>query len=125
MGGRSRDPEDLSYWGYPARCHKNTDGNLVPLEGSLPDVVIQFSWKNTVQYEFHAFNDIMNRALEKDHAPVATTRPTLGGYLIKVRFSRKRTLQGAIKGRNTQVDDALDPNNLNAVHWRYVPGGPD
>jgi hypothetical protein len=62
------------------------------------------------------------------------------GYLIKVKFSRKRRLEGAIKGSETQdmvgldiyrlphgttIADARDPNNPNASHWYYVPGGPE
>jgi hypothetical protein len=43
--GRSREP-DLSYWGYP-RCAKNWLGDLVPVFGSVPDVIIQFSWRNS------------------------------------------------------------------------------
>lgn len=138
--GRSRDP-DLSYWGYPI-CQRDKHGFLKPvgnMKGCVPDVIIQFSWKNKAQYEEDAIDDMMNRALEEDCGATSTTRPTLG-YLIKVRFSRKRTLPGAIKGSNTQdiegldiyrlphgttIDDARDPNNPNASHWGYVPGGPE
>jgi hypothetical protein len=135
--GRSRDL-DLSYWGYP-RCTRDPMGNLVPADGSVPDVIIQFSWKNPQNYEADAINDMMNRALEEDHGALSTTRPTLG-YLIKVKFSKKRTLQAAIKGSTTQdmdgldiyrlphgttLTDALNPNNLNASHYYYEPGGPE
>ena len=133
--GRSRDP-DLSFWGYP-RCVRDHKGRLRPVPGSVPDVIIQFSWQNKAQYEEDAINDMMNRALDEDHGSMSAILPTLG-YLIKVRFSRKRTLPGAIKGSKTQdmegldiyrlshgttVADARDPNNSNAQHWRYVPGG--
>jgi hypothetical protein len=65
--GRSRDP-DLSYWGYP-HCIKRDDGSLKPTtSGSIPDVVIQFSWKNTYVYEVAAINDMMNRGLEEAHS---------------------------------------------------------
>lgn len=133
--GKSRDP-DLSFWGYP-RCNPSLEEPENP--GSIPDVVIQFSWQNKQWYEEDAINDMMNRGLDEDHGSPSTTRPVLG-YLIKVRFSKKRTLAGAIKGSKTQdmegleiyklshgttVADALDPSNPNAEHWQYTRGGPE
>ena len=136
--GKSRDP-DLSYWGYP-RCSTKKNGSLkLTDEGSIPDVIIQFSWQNRMSYEVEAMDDMMNRGLEKDHGTLSTTRPTLG-YLVKVRFSKKRTLAGAIKGSKTQdmvgldiyrlshgttIADAHNVNNPNAEVWHYAPGGPD
>lgn len=135
QGGRSRDP-DLSFWGYP-RCIRDDIGNLRPIAGSIPDAIIQFSWKNTKKYEENAINDMMNLALERRRGDLSTTRPTVG-YLIKVRFSRKRKLQGAIMGSQTQdmagldihrlthgttIADARDPNNPHAQHWQFEPGG--
>ena len=44
QNGGARKP-DFSYWGYP-RCRFNK-GTLVPKkDGLIPDVVIQFSWRN-------------------------------------------------------------------------------
>jgi hypothetical protein len=115
------------------------EGDLQPVAGSVPDVIIQFSWRNTQRYEEDAINDMMNLALVKQRGSKSTTRPTLG-YLIKVKFSRKRTLEGAIKGSATQdmvgldiyrlphgttIADARDPNNPKASHWHYVPEGPE
>jgi hypothetical protein len=136
--GKSRDP-DLSYWGYP-RCIKRDNGTLQPNDtGSIPDVIIQFSWQNRKQYEVDAINDMMNRGLESDHGAPSATRPTLG-YLVKVRFSKKRTLAGAIKGSKTQdiegldiyrlphgttIADAQNVNNTDAELWHYTPGGPE
>ena len=139
--GRSRDP-DISYWGYP-RCRKDpSTGVLEPINlglGPIPDVVIQFSWQNKKAYEESAIDDMMNRGLEHDHGAPSATCPALG-YLIKARFSKKRTLPSAIKGSKTQdmegldiyrlshgttIADACDPNNPNAEHWRYVAGGPE
>ena len=133
--GRSRDP-DLSYWGYP-RCVCDKKGNLHPIWGTVPDVIIQFSWKNTRKYEIDAINDIMNKAKEDQSAGAASlTRPRLG-YLIKVRFSKKRKLVGG--NLETQdmvgldiyriphgatVRNAIDQTN-NAQHWRYEPGDPE
>jgi hypothetical protein len=134
---RSRDP-DLSYWGYP-RCAVNAKGDLQPVDGSVPDVIIQFSWRNTQRYEEDAINDMMNFALDEERGSISTTRPTLG-YLIKVKFSKKRTLEVSINGSKTQdmegldiyrlphgttIAEARDPNNPNASHWHYVPGGPE
>lgn len=135
---RSRDP-DLSYWGYP-RCSKKKSGSLKPTdEGSIPDVVVQFSWKNQMKYEKEAIDDMMTKGLEHDHGALSTSRPTLG-YLIKVKFSKKRNLPGAIKGSKTQdmeglavyrlphgttTADAHDVNNPNARVWDYFPGGPE
>lgn len=139
--GRSSYP-DISYWGYPRCCKHQGTGILVPIDcvqGSMPDVIIQFSWQNKKSYEEKAINDIMIRGLEKDHGAPSTILPRLG-YLIKVRFSKKRTLANAIKGSKTQdlegldiyrlphgttVADAHDTANSNAVLWRYVAGGPE
>lgn len=80
----SREP-DLSYWGYP-RCSKKRSGSLTPTDdGSIPDVIVQFSWKNQKKYEKEAINDMMTKGLEHDNGALSTYRPTLG-YLIKVRF---------------------------------------
>ena len=105
--------------------------------GSVPDVVIQFSWQNKYKYEEGAIDDMMNRALEKDHGALSTTCPTLG-YLIKVKFSKKRTLPGADKKTQDMegldifrlphgmtIADACDPNNPNASLYHYVPTGPE
>jgi hypothetical protein len=135
--GKSRDP-DLSYWGYP-RCSRNKVGVWVPaVRGSIPDVVIQFSWKNNQSYEEDAIDDMMNRGLEKDSGAPSTTRPAVG-YLIKAKFSKKRTLAGAIKGSKTQdmvgldiyrlphgttITDAKNTTN-GAEKWTYSPGGQD
>lgn len=136
--GKSRHP-DLSYWGYP-RCSANDDGPLFPANrGSIPDVIIQFSWKNTRGYEEDAIDDMMNNGLEKDHGPLSMTHPRVG-YLIKVKFSKKRTLAGAIKGSRTQdlaglrifrlkhgttINDAESGSSPDAEAWDYFPGGPE
>jgi hypothetical protein len=77
--------------------------------------------------------------LEKYHGALSTTCPTLG-YLVKVRFSRKRTLVEAIKGskiqdivgldiyrlpHGTTIADAHNVNNPDAEMWHYTPGGPE
>ena len=109
------------------------------MPGSLPHVVIQFSWKNPQKYEDDAIDDMMNRAIEEDSGVLSTTLPTLG-YLMKVKFSKKRTLQGGKKGSKTQdmegldiyrlphgttIADARDPDNPNASLYHYVPTGPE
>ena len=133
--GRSRDP-DISYWGYP-RCSKDPSmpGALCPTTMSIPDVVINFSWKNTESYEEEAIDDMMNRGLEQRNGTLSTDLPRLG-YLIKVRFSKKRS-QGSntrdiMEGldiyrltHGTTVADARDPNNSSADHWCYLVEGPD
>jgi hypothetical protein len=135
--GKSRDP-DLSYWGYP-RCSRTKLGNLMPtVRGSVPDVVIEFSWKNNQSYEEEKIDDMMNRSREVDGGPLSTIRPTVG-YLIKAKFSKKRTLAGAIKGSKTQdltglyiyrlphgttITDAKNATN-GAEKWTYLPEGPD
>ena len=140
--GASRDP-DVSLWGYP-RCSKKPESKqLRPTNdglGPIPDVVIQPSWQNKKSYEEDAINDMMNQGLEAENGVLSTTSPKLG-YLIKVRFSKKRKLSNAsVRGAQTQdlegldiyrlthgttISDACDPNNPNADHWRYVPGGPE
>jgi len=113
---------------------------LRPTDRSIPDVVINFSWKNPRSYEEEAIDDMMNRGLEQRNGTLSTDLPRLG-YLIKVRFSKKRPLPNAIiKGSKTQdmegldiyrlthgttIADACDPNNSMADHWRYFDGGPD
>jgi hypothetical protein len=143
-GRSSRDP-DLSYWGY-SRCEKNCERPAEP--GLIPDVIIQFSWKNTKTYEENAINDMMNFGIERPKDLVASaTRPNLG-YLIKVRFSKKRKLETVvattdavtgittetIKTKDTQDITGLDIYRLahgtsiangTAVHERYLPGGPE
>ena len=136
QNGRSRDP-DLSYWGYP-RCCRDKEGDLEPIDvgkGPVPDVIIQFSWKNTALYEESAIDAMMNRALTKHHGEPSNL-PRVG-YLIKVRFSRKRKLQNGEKTQDvegldiyrltqgTTMGDALDPNISNATHYRYNPSGPE
>jgi hypothetical protein len=116
----------------------------------IPDVVIQFSWKNSKTYEESAvIDDMMNIGMERpnDLVASATTRPTLG-YLIKVRFSKKRKLEAvlattdAITGITTETINTKDTPDMNgldiyrlahgtsvaagtAVHERYLPGGPE
>jgi hypothetical protein len=113
---------------------------LAPVTGSaIPYVVIQFSWKNETEYEEDAIDDMMNRALEEDHGVLSKTRPTLG-YLIKVKFSSGDHCKGQGKVRKhkickalniyrlphgTTIADARDPNNPNASHYCYFPGGPE
>jgi len=126
--GRSRDA-DLSFWGYP-RCKPSLEEPISP--GAIPDVVIQFSWRNKKLYEEKTINELMNLGLEEDHGNRSATHPALG-YLIRVRFSKKPPLPGKatdMEGldvyqlpHSTTVADAVDPKHLNAKHWRYVPGG--
>lgn len=131
--GKTRDP-DLSYWGY-SRCDPTCQEPLV--EDSIPDVVIQFSWQNKMWYEEKALDDMMTLGLEKEGGALSTARPIMG-YLIKVRFSKKRTLNGAIKGKKTQdmegldiyrlshgttLADARNPTNQNAELLKYTPNG--
>jgi hypothetical protein len=133
--GFSQDP-DLGYWGYP-RCNAKC---TAPLRmDSIPDVVIQFCWKNPFGYEESALDDIMTKGLERLGGPLSATRPRVG-YLIKVRFSRRRKRDGASQGRNTQAlegldiyrlvhgtttADAHDPMNHDAKFMQYTPGGED
>jgi hypothetical protein len=138
--GRSRYP-DLSFWGFP-RCQANESGVLVPaVINGVPDVVIQFSWKNSNTYETAAMNDMMTMARESTFRAGSTTRPTLG-YLIKAKFApddskkkRKRQptpkIRGTIVGlyiyrlpHGTTVADALNNNNGASVHF-YKSGDPE
>ena len=129
----SRDP-DLSYWGYP-RLDPTCSGPFI--EDAIPDVVIQFSWQNKKWYEEKAIDDIMTKGLEQECGSLSATRPRVG-YLIKVRFSKKRTLAGAIKGNKTQdmigldiyrlshgttLANARDPTNHDAEHTQFSADG--
>jgi hypothetical protein len=135
--GRSRDP-DISYWGYN-RCNKHPitgDPCLYRIDKKpIPDIVVQFSWRNSFGYEKDAIEDILSKGLEYEGGPLSTDRPRLG-YLIKMRFSKKRKIAGLdmqdVTGldiyrlpRGTTVKQALDPNNSCAEHWSYKPGDPE
>ena len=106
---KSLEP-DLSYWDSP-RCDPSLEEPKIA--DLIPDVVIQFSWKNPKGYEEDAINDMMNEGLESDHGSPPTSRPDLG-YLIKVRFSKKRTLAGAIKGSKKAWKASVCTNYLMA-----------
>lgn len=134
---RHREP-DVSFFGAP-RCVADEDGDLGPYDdGAVPDVVIQFSWRNKRGYEEEAIDDMMNKAVEIERGPPSSTCPRVG-FLIKVRFKKKRTLTGALKGSKTQdiggldvyrlprgttVEDALNGMN-GASKSTYVPGDAD
>jgi hypothetical protein len=133
--GTSRCP-DLSYWGYP-RCNEKCTRPL--FMNSVPDVVIQFSWKNPFNYEEEALGDMMTKSLEKKGGPLSATCPRVG-YLIKVRFSKKRKMGGAFPAKKTQdmegldvyrlihgttVADAKDPTKHGAELMHYTPKGED
>jgi hypothetical protein len=124
--GGYRNP-DISYWGYP-RC----DNDGYPPLGAIPDVVIQFCWRNTFKYEQQAIDDMMNQGLENEGGPLSMDLPRLG-YLIMMRFSRNgklltQDLQGVDIYRlphGTTIKQALDPNDPSAQHWYYKPGDPE
>jgi len=107
-------------------------------DGAVPDVVIQFSWRNKRGYEEDAIDEMMNDAVEIERGPKSMTCPRVG-YLIKVRFKKKRTLRNSLKESKTQdmggldlyrlpygttVDDAIN-GACGASKVTYVPGGPD
>ena len=72
-------------------------------------------------YKEKALNDMMTKGLEQEGGTLSTTRPTVG-YLIKVRFSKKRMLAGAIKGDKTQDMLGLDIYRLS--HGTTVADAP-
>ena len=128
-----REP-DISFFGYP-RCIRNSRGALQPCnKGAVPDVVIQFSWKDKKGYKEQAMNDMMTSALDKERGTPSLGCPRVG-YLIKVKFSKKRRLSQAVKGSKTQDLEGLDIYRLpwgttidNAIHgvngaskWTYFP----
>ena len=137
--GKTRHP-DLSYWGYN-RCEKNKQGDLNPINvarGSIPDVVIQFSWKDKKRYEEEAIDDMMTQGLWFDGGNRSQSHPRVG-YLIKAKFSKKRTLNGAVKGtkthdlvgidiyrlpHNTTTQDAVKNTN-GASKWSHKAGDED
>jgi hypothetical protein len=134
---KHREP-DVSFFGSP-RCVLDADGDLVPYDdGAVPDFVIQFSWRNKRGYEEEAMDEMMNDAAEIERGPASATCPRVG-YLIKVRFKKKRTLANAVKGSKTQdiggldiyrlphgttIEDAINARD-GASKFTYVPGGPD
>ena len=134
-GFRHREP-DVSFFGAP-RCVEDEDGDLVPYDdGAVPDVVIQFSWRNKRGYEEDAIDEMINDAVEIERGPKSMTCLRVG-YLIKVCFKKKPTLQNALKGNNTHdmggldlyrlphsttMDDAINRNG-GASKVTYVPGG--
>ena len=134
LSTNSRREPDVSFFGY-VRCMRDKNGVLeLKDKGAVPDVIIQFSWKNKRGYEEEAMDDMMNLSLENERGTLSRDRPRVG-YLIKVRFSKKRPLPGSIKGTNTQdlegldifrlphgttVNDAMNGNN-GASKWAYFP----
>lgn len=134
---KRREP-DVSFFGAP-RCVADADGDLGPYDdGAVPDVVIQFSWRNKRGYEEQAIDEMMNDAVEIERGPASLTCPRVG-YLIKVRFKKKRSLANAMKGSKTQdmggldvyrlphgttVNDAINGDS-GASKFTYIPGGQD
>jgi len=134
---KHREP-DVSFFGAP-RCVADEDGDLIPYNGdAVPDVVLQFSWRNAGGYEEDAIDDMMNYAVETERGPATLNHPRVG-YLIKVRFKKKRTLPNALEGSKTQdiggldvyrlprgttVDDAINGNN-GASKFTYTPDDSD
>lgn len=133
-----REP-DLSFFGYPRCVRDREEGTWKPYDdGAVPDVIIQFSWKNKKGYEEEAINDMMNFAREKERGSQSSELPRVG-YLIKVRFSKKRPLPKAVKGSKTQDLEGLDVYRLpkgtriedadkgvnGASKWTYFPTGGD
>ena len=107
LSTNSRRESDVSFFGY-GRCIRDEEGVLEPKDkGAVPDVVIKFSWKNKSGYEENAMDDMMNLSLENGRGTLSRDRPRVG-YLIKVRFLKKRALPGSIKGTKTQDLEGLD-----------------
>jgi hypothetical protein len=119
-----REP-DISFWGFP-KCERD-DNELSPKPAHPPvmrpkvnpDVVIQFSWRNTKGYEFEALNDIMVRSESSD----SSTPPSVG-YLVKVRFSPQPGFDIYKVPHRATVDDA-EKNINGASKLTYNWGGPD
>ena len=64
--------------------------------GAMPDVVIQFSWKNSSSRKDDAIDDMMNRALE-------TERGSPSGFLNKVRISKNTRSLKLAKGSRRKI----------------------
>lgn len=134
---RHQEP-DISFFGAP-RCTEGKDGDLGPHDdGAVPNVVIQFSWRNKRGCEEDATAEMMNDAVDIKRGPKRVTCPRVG-FLIKVRFKKKQTFQNALKRskaqdmggldlhwlpHDTTVDDAINGTG-GASKVTYVPGGPD
>ena len=59
--------------------------------GSIPDVVVQFWWKNPRAYEEDAMDAMMNRGLETEKGPLSTTRPAFGVLDPSIVFQKADT----------------------------------
>ena len=71
---------DVSFWGYPCCQWKPELGELDVKIGKVePDDVIQFSWKNGLDYKKSAINDTMNWSTGNGNAVCV-------GYLVNMRF---------------------------------------
>jgi hypothetical protein len=125
--GRTRDP-DVSFWGLH-RCFRNRSGKLKLLDDSaIPDVIIQFSWRNTFKYEEKAIDDMMNCGLEHEDGPPSTSFPRLG-YLIKAVFGPMEDDRQDVIGvevyrlpHGTTIAQALDRTDAAAQYWMWTPG---
>jgi hypothetical protein len=122
---RLREP-DISFWGEP-RCERRNNKlrprRLNPLSKFpwlTPDVVIQFSWKNTWAYEVEALNDMMNRSDTSGN----NTAPRVG-YLIKVRFAPEVPGLDVYKVPHKCTFEDAKNNRSGAKHEAYNVGGND
>jgi hypothetical protein len=121
---RLREP-DICFWGEP-KCERDKHNTLLAKSVNPPsklpvnpDVVIQFSWRNSMDYEVEALNDMMNRTASFGH-----DTPPRVGYLIKVRFGAVPGIDVYKVPRNTTFDDAVNNRN-GAKHEAYTVGGVD
>lgn len=131
---RIRQP-DLNFWSYKRLVYDAiAKKKILPTDSEIPDVVVQFSWRNTKGYERGAIDDLMRYGLDREGGQVSQQYPRLG-YLIKVKMSRKRTLVGGImtydlegvhvyrQPHGTTMADAEASRN-GAKSWYYCPTDP-
>jgi hypothetical protein len=133
LAGGSEKPRrmpDINIWSYKRLEIAPSGRRTTRNDCRMPDVVIQFSWKNKTPYEQGAIDDIMNYGLDREGG-APSQFPRLG-YLIKVLLSKKRTLPSGnptqdLQGiqiyrqpKGTTLEDALS-NQKGAHYWIYKP----
>lgn len=127
---KPRRMPDVNIWSYTRLEIAPSGRRTTRNDCRMPDVIIQFSWKNQKPYEQGAIDDIMNHGLDREEG--APTRFPRLGYLIKVILSKKRTLHNGNPTQDlvgihiyrqplgTTLEDAKN-NRKNAQYWLYKP----
>ena len=83
LGEKDIRQPDISFWSYKRLVYREAlKKRILPTESEIPDVVIQFSWKNTKAYETEAINDMMNLAKDGGKTLKSTNSSSLLRFIV-------------------------------------------